>query len=190
MPQHLVVRGNNRLPCFFDDQDRHVYLAYLGEYAKTYSCEIHSYVLMTNHVHLLATAREPGAISSFMQVLNRRYSRYANKAHERTGTLYEGRFRSCLVETDRHFLAVMRYIELNPVRAGMVAHPADYRWSSYRLNASGRPSGILTPHPVYLELANAPEDRREAYRRLFGQAMTTEDLEHIRSGISKGKPLK
>jgi putative transposase len=190
MPQHLVVRGNNRLPCFFNDQDRRVYLGYLGEYAVAQACEIHAYVLMTNHVHLLATAREAGAMSRFMQVLNRRYSRYANKAHGRTGTLYEGRFRSCLIETERYFLAVMRYIELNPVRAGMVAHPSEYQWSSYLWNSSGAPAGFLTPHPVYLGLSATREGRRKAYQSLFGSDMDDEDLENIRGSTAKCKPLK
>jgi len=190
MPQHLVARGNNRLPCFFEDQDRRVYLGYLREYSAELACEIHAYVLMTNHIHLLVTCREPGGISRFMQVLNRRYSRYFNRAHGRTGTLYEGRFRSCLIETERYFLAVMRYIELNPVRAGMVALPGDYPWSSHRANASGIPGGLLTPHPIYLGLAAALEGRKWAYQRLFETAIPDDDIQIIRGSTLKGVPLK
>ena len=156
MPQHLIVRGNNRLPCFIDDRDRNLYLSYLQEYSLANGCEIHAYVLMTNHVHLLATGREAMGVSRFMQVLNRRYARYFNKAHERTGTLYEGRFRSSLIQTERNFFAVMRYIELNPVRAGMVATPGEYRWSSHRENVGGAPRGLVTPHPLYDQLGASP----------------------------------
>ncbi len=148
LPRHLWIRGNNRLPCFLDVQDRHVYLAYLGESLESSNTELHAFVLMTNHVHLLATGIEADSVSRFMQQLNRRYSRYFNKAHDRTGTLYEGRYQSRVVETDPHFLGEMRYIERNPVKAGMVQHPGDYPWSSYWQNACGDPGGLLTPHPL------------------------------------------
>ena len=121
---------------------------------------MHAYVLMTNHVHLLVTGREPRSISRFMQQLNRRYSRYFNKAHERTGTLYEGRFGSSHIESERYFFTVMRYIEINPVRAGMVRHPGDYPWSSHRQNACGAPNGLLTPHPLFIGLGGDPDEPR------------------------------
>lgn len=179
-PRHLWIRCNNRLPCFLEDQDRHVYLTYLGESLESSNTDLHAFVLMTNHVHLLATGQEADSVSRFMQQLNRRYSRYFNKAHDRTGTLYEGRYQSRLVETDSHFLGEMRYIERNPVKAGMVQHPGDYPWSSYWQNASGEPGGLLTPHSVYQELGSSPEARGLAYRRLFELPDEDRKLEVIR----------
>src|SRR2546422_6579877 len=149
-PQHLIARGNNRGPCFFNDRDRRVFLKYLGEACVIHECDVHALVLMTNHVHLLATGKRPGSISRTMQSVERRYSRYVNSAYGRTGTLYDGRFKSSIVETGAYFLACMRYIELNPVRAGMVAMPADFAWSSFRQNSSGLPKGLITAHAEYL----------------------------------------
>jgi REP-associated tyrosine transposase len=182
VPRHLVVRGNNRLPCFVEDEDRGVYLNYLQESLLASKTEVHAYVLMTNHVHLLATGREADSVSRFMQQLNRRYSRYFNKAHSRTGTLYEGRYRSKLIQTEKHFLAAMRYIERNPVRAGMVANPAEYPWSSHRQNARGAPAGMLTPHPLYEGLGKDPDNRSRAYRNLFELPDDEQDLQVIRIG--------
>ena len=185
MPQHLWIRGNNRLPCFFEELDRHVYLGYLNEASIVSASEVHAYVLMTNHVHLLATGREPRSLSRLMQAVNRRYSRYFNKAHERTGTLYESRYRSSLVQTERYFFALMRYIELNPVRAGMVQHPGGYPWSSYRQNALGAPAGVLTAHPLYCQLGTTPSDRSHAYRRLFSMPMDDDTISEIRTALKK-----
>jgi putative transposase len=182
MPCHLWVRGNNRLPCFLEDDDRLVYLNYLGESCVGSSTDLHAFVLMTNHVHLLATGREPGSISRFMQQLNRRYSRFFNKAHGRTGTLYERRFGSSHIQTEPYFFTTMRYIESNPVRAGMVLHPRDYQWSSYRQNASGLPNGLLTPHPLYGCLGRDVESRAQAYRALFDLPEDEETLKVIRLG--------
>lgn len=181
MPQHLVVRGNNRLPCFFEDRDRHVYLDYAREHSAGLACDIHAFVLMTNHVHIVATGREPGAISRFMQVLNRRYARYVNKAYDRTGTLYEGRFRSVLIVTDRQFFTAMQYVERNPVVAGLVKAPGDYPWSSFRENAKGAPGGLLTAHPLYCQLGATPGDRSRAYLRMFTDAVDPNDLATIRA---------
>jgi len=182
IPRHLWVRGNNRQPCFVEDKDRFVYLDYLQESLVASKTEVHAYVLMTNHVHLLATGREPNSVSRFMQQLNRRYARYFNKAHSRTGTLYEGRYRSSLIETDRYFFTAMRYIECNPVEAGMVGHPEEYPWSSFRQNSCGSPGGVITPHPLYDGLGQCPADRRCAYRRLFELPEDAEALKAIRLG--------
>jgi putative transposase len=183
LPQHVWIRGNNRLPCFFTDKDRHVYLGYVKEESAERSCDVHAYVLMTNHVHLLVTGRKEGALSRFMQLLNRRYCRYVNQAHERTGTLYEGRFNSSQVLTDHYFLALMRYIELNPVRAAMVPSPGDYRWSSHAQNATGSPAGFLVEHPVYTALGSNRFERSVAYRHLFDVALDEPTLARIRRGI-------
>jgi len=186
---HLWIRGNNKQPCFFADKDRHVYLKCMVEEAMARRCDVHNFVLMTNHVHMLASARVPGAISRFMQVLNRRYCRYVNEEHGRTGTLWERRFNSSLVMTEHYFFTLARYIEQNPVRAGMVARPEEYAWSSHRENACGAPSRTVTPHPAYLELGRCEASRRAAYLRLFDRPVDEDALSKIRKSICRGDPL-
>lgn len=189
LPLHLVQRGNNRCDCFIDDADRLRYLALLRELAAHFHCSVHAYVLMTNHVHLLVTPAEAGRLARFMRSLGQRYVQRFNRRHGRTGTLWEGRFRSSLVQSDSYLLACQRYIERNPVRARMVAHPADYPWSSYRANALGAPSKILTPHLVYEALAGTEQARQAAYARLFNIPAPAAEEETIRSSLRKGKPL-
>jgi putative transposase len=185
VPQHVIQRGNNKQACFFCDKDRQLYLNKLAEYAVEYNVHIHAYVLMTNHVHLLLTPQQDGATSVFMQAVGRSYVRYVNSAYTRSGTLWEGRFKSSLIECDRYFLAVSRYIELNPVRAGLVQLAQDYVWSSYCTNALGQPSAILTPHQVYIALAAQPEQRFSAYKALFEQTITDPELTAIRNAVNK-----
>lgn len=189
LPQHIILRGNNRTICFFTELDRRVFLKYLREALEETGCVIHAYVLMTNHVHLLTTANEVGAISRMMQSVGRRYARYINTSQGRTGTLFEGRFRSCVVDTDRYFLTVMCYIELNPIRAGMVAHPGEYRWSSFRENAGGSPSGLLTPHSVFEGLGSDRHTRRRAYLSLFDLGVDDKTLREIRLHTNKNRVL-
>ncbi|HET9483743.1 MAG TPA: transposase [Xanthomonadales bacterium] len=179
-PQHVVQRGNDRMACFRDDFDREMFLDFLARAAERYDCAIHAHVLMTNHVHLLVTPNRRRALSLMMQSLGARYVMAFNRRHLRTGTLWEGRYRSCLVDNDRYALACSRYIELNPVRAGLVASPADFRWSSYSANALGAHAGFLIPHSAYLELGLADETRRAAYRALFADALTEDQLAAIR----------
>ncbi|MCI0505129.1 MAG: transposase [Gammaproteobacteria bacterium] len=168
LPQHVIQRGNNRKPCFFSEQDYRRYLEDLEEVAGKYDCRIHAYVLMTNHVHMLITPMVDHGISQMMQALGRRYVCYVNKTYNRTGTLWEGRYKSCLIDSDRYLLTCMRYIELNPVRADMVSHPGEYQWSSYRANAQREESILIEHHPLYLELGTSTEERSMAYRELFG----------------------
>jgi len=174
---------------FFSDKDRVVFLRHLGEACSDNRCGLHAFVLMTNHVHLLATGYSGGAISLTMRDVGRRYVQYFNGEYERTGTLYEGRFKSSLVETTRYFLTCMRYIELNPVRAGIVTHPADYSWSSFCQNASGDPSGLVVAHAEYLQLGANPRNRGEAYRRLFDEAIGDDQLAAIRNSAQKSRAL-
>jgi putative transposase len=189
LAHHVRARGNNHARCFFRDQDCRIYLRHLSETACENGCDIHAFVLMTNHVHLLATGRRQGAISRMMQCLGRRYVRYVNDTHGRSGTLYEGRFKSGPVETERYFLTCMRYIELNPVRAGMVAAPQDYCWSSFAQNALGEPHEWLAPHPEYLRLGKDAAERTRAYRELFAQPFDPLDLAAIREHTRKGRAL-
>ena len=180
VPQHIVQRGNNRGACFFCDDDRFTYLDRLAHHARRLSVEVHAYVLMTNHVHVLATPQQHGAISSLMQDLGRDYVRLVNAAHRRSGTLWEGRFYSCLIDTDRYLLACMRYIESNPVRACIVEDAARYYWSSHRSNALGRASALIVPHAVYVALGPTAPERCAAYRALFASAAMAGDEEALR----------
>jgi putative transposase len=189
MPLHIIQRGNNRSACFFAEEDYLVYLRHLQELAARFACFVHAHVLMTNHVHLLLTAREPDGASNLMKHLGQRYVQYVNRAYKRSGTLWEGRFRSSIVQVEVYLLRCHRYIELNPVRAGMVEHPADYRWSSFGANAMGKPDRLITPHPAYLALANDVAVRRSAYLEMFRSAMAADELEQIRSACSAGYAL-
>ena len=167
VPMHIIQRGNNRQACFFADEDYLAYLRWLGEYAKQSGCAIHAYVLMTNHVHLLLTPRRADSAGELMKRLGQRYVQYINRTYERSGTLWEGRFRSCLTQEEDYLLSCYRYIELNPVRAGIVAHPAEYRWSSYRANAQGEKNKLIKAHALYAALGKDGDQRRAAYRELF-----------------------
>jgi putative transposase len=152
MPQHVIQRGHNREPCFFAEEDYQRYLHDAHEAALKNRLQIHSYVLMTNHVHLLVTPEQPFSVMHAMQDLGRKYVRYINHSYKRTGGLWEGRYKASLVDSEAYLLTCMRYIEMNPVRAGMVEHPGEYRWSSYSANADGESNVILTMHPLYKAL--------------------------------------
>ena len=179
-PLHIVQRGINREPCFFTDEDYYCYLHWLEESARACGCAIHAYVLMTNHVHLLLTPDETGSPSRLMQSLGRRYVQYTNRFYRRTGSLWEGRFKSSLVQAEDYLLACQRYIELNPVRAGMCAHPREYRWSSYRANAEQARDPLVTAHDEYRGLGATGDARRAAYRRLLEDQLDPAVIEAIR----------
>lgn len=184
IPQHVIQRGNNREPCFYSEQDYRRYLDDLKQSAIKYDCRIHAYVLMTNHVHLLVTPMKDHGISNMMQALGRRYVYYVNKTYRRTGTLWEGRYKSSLVDSDYYLLTCMRYIELNPVRANMVEHPGEYKWSSYSANAQDAYDNLIEQHPKYLELAKLDEERKTAYRELFRNHMDSDILHEIRDSLN------
>jgi putative transposase len=180
IPWHIIQRGNNRSACFFADADYRLYLRYLGEFSAKFHCALHAYVLMTNHVHLLATPRSPPGLPKMMQAIGRVYVQYFNGKYRRTGTLWEGRYKAAIVDDERYLLTCMRYIELNPVRARMVASPGQYAWSSFRANACGDADELVSPHTTYARLAAAPEERQRAYRTLFRSSISEEDLCLIR----------
>ena len=186
LPQHVIQRGNNRGACFFADRDYRCYLDWLRKAAGDHGVAVHAYVLMTNHVHILATPGKPGALATMMQSLGRRYVRYVNRAYERTGTLWEGRYKAGAVDSDDYLLRVYRYIELNPVRASMVAHSGEYRWSSYGKNSGDTEIDWLTPHAVYLALGRDSTERTEAYRALFRDEFNPEDTARIRIAVNLG----
>ena len=184
IPQHVIQRGNNRNPCFFNEADYQRYLDDLAEAAKKSFCNIHAYVLMTNHVHLLVTPMSQHGVSEMMQSLGRRYVRYINQTYNRSGTLWEGRFKASLVDSERYLLACMRYIELNPVRAGMVSHPGEYEWTSYHGNGQHGLNALLSSHPVYHQLANVAERRQVIYRELFGDILDDGSIHEIREALN------
>jgi putative transposase len=185
-PLHVIQRGVNRTACFVDDIDRDCYVRALRVASEGAGCAIHAYVLMSNHVHLLLTPRDAWSPSRMMHTLGRGYVRYFNDRHERTGTLWEGRFRSSLVDSERYFLACSRYVELNPVRAGMVSRADEYRWSSFRCNAHGERDALVTPHPVYMALGRIGSSRRASYRALFASPLGPEVMYAIRRAAKSG----
>lgn len=188
-PLHIVQRGINREPCFFAEEDYQCYLHWLEEAARNCRCAIHAYVLMTNHVHLLLTPAVSGAPARLMQSLGRRYVQYINRTYRRTGSLWEGRYKSSVVQEESYLLACMRYIELNPVRAAMVADPGGYRWSSYQANGLGQPDARLTPHPLYLGLDVEATRRCHAYRALFRPQLDADAASDVRHALQLGMPL-
>jgi putative transposase len=186
LPLHVVQRGINRESCFLSDSDRLVYLSLVEKRAPTFECAMHAFVLMTNHVHLLLTPARVDSASMLMKHVGQEYVQYFNRTHARSGSLWEGRFHSSIVDTERYLLRCHRYVELNPVRAGMVSGPGEYAWSSYQANAWGRASSLIEPHPVYLALGGTPGERIRAYQTLFAEAITQGELDEIRHAVNGG----
>jgi putative transposase len=189
VPEHIIQRGNNRQSIFTCDDDMTAYRTWLKDYAEKLGVAIHAWVFMTNHVHLLCTPKTSTAISQMMQSVGRRYVQYFNRAYKRSGTLWEGRFRSCLVQEEAYLLQLYRYIELNPVRARIVDDPADYIWSSYQSNAFGKQTRLLTAHSLYQKLGKTAEERESNYRALFRNQVEGKLLEDIRQASNKGLVL-
>lgn len=184
VPQHIIQRGNNRAGCFYGDPDRRFYLRCLAEAARRRGCAVHAYVLMANHVHLLVTPHEEGAVSLMLQDVGRRYVRVLNTLHGRTGTLWEGRYKSSLIDSDSYLFNCHRYIELNPVRAGIVTDPAEYLWSSHRHYALGRPNPLITERAEYAALGNSDLERQQAFRSLFSVTIDGATLAAIRKAVN------
>ena len=185
VPQHVIQRGNNRENCFFTNDDYRRYLRYLRDAAIENHTAIHAYVLMTNHVHILATPGREFGISHMMQDLGRRYVPYINRTYQRTGTLWSGRYKASLIDSEAYLLTCMRYIELNPVRAGMSQHPGEYPWSSFTSNAQLAVSTFIEPHPVYQSLGKTVAERAMAYRNLFQNPISPNDVRDIRVSLNQ-----
>jgi putative transposase len=189
IPAHVIQRGNCRQAVFFCDDDYQAYLTWLNEGAQKHGCKVHAYVLMTNHVHLLMTPQSHESISKTIQYVGRHYVRYINAVYEKSGTLWEGRHKGCIIDSDRYLLICMRYIELNPVRALMVNKPIDYMWSSFAANATGKVNQVVTSHDLYKALGDQPETRHAAYRELFRHTLDSESVHAIRATVQTGTPL-
>jgi putative transposase len=184
VPLHIIQRGNNRAPIFAVGKDLEFYRHHLGKVAAAHGLAIHAYVLMTNHVHLLATPQSATSAPKAMQALGGRYARHFNWMYGRTGTLWEGRYKAAPVDTEAYLLTCMRYIELNPVRAGLASEPAAYRWSSHGANAHGVADPLVVAHPLYKQLGSTPALRQAAYRELFELELGDRDLVAIRDATN------
>ena len=188
-PHHVIQRGNDRQVIFREQADYQKFLVWLKESAHFYEVAIHAYVLMPNHLHLLATPNDATGLALMMQKVGRFYVPWFNHKYERTGGLFEGRFRTSLIDTDRYFMTCSRYIELNPVRAHMVAGPGDYAWSSYAHHAGVRVDTLVADHALFWALGNTPFQREAAYMDMVQQGLSTEEVEFITRSILKNQPL-
>ncbi|HEY1303332.1 MAG TPA: transposase [Vicinamibacterales bacterium] len=183
LPQHVVNRGNNRCDIFLAEQDYLFFLRALWDASARHQLDIHGYALMTNHFHMVATPRTSRGLSDAMHVVGTKYVGYFNRRHTRTGRLFEGPFKSSVIDTDTYWFTCMRYVELNPVRAGLVSDPADYRWSSYRSNALGAEDRLIATHPLYASLGESAASRQQSWRELCREAIPQEQLFEIREAV-------
>ncbi|MES2319582.1 MAG: transposase [Pseudomonadota bacterium] len=181
---HIIQRGNNRNNCFFTTSDYLVYLDLLRRSAAGAGCRIHAYVLMTNHIHILASPEQESAPANMMKAIGERYVQYVNQRYNRSGTLWDGRYKSCLVQDETYLMVCHRYIEQNPVRAGMVTHPSLYQWSSHRCNAYGNADQLITPHPIFTSLGSDDFARALAYRALFAERLSDRELAELRDATN------
>ena len=188
-PHHVLQRGNDNQPIFRDDDDHRRFLEFLRESAKFYRVAIHAYVLMPNHVHLLATPADEDGLAAMMQKVGRLYVPWFNNKYGRSGTLFQGRFRTSVIDANAYFLACVRYIELNPQRNQLAFDPLEYPWSSYAHHAGVRPDPLITDHAKYWELGNTPFQREAAYIELAQQGMSGQELDTINAAVLKGAPL-
>ncbi len=189
VPVHLVQRGRSREPVFFENNDYHAYLNWLKTAGERYDCAIHAYVLMTNHIHILATPKDQQGISRMMQYVGRHYVPYLNDTYGTSGSIWEGRYKASLISDEQYLFACMRYIELNPVRAEMVGRPGDYPWSSYRRNAEGEHDPLITEHSLFKALGKTKRKRQEAYKALFDVDLEESQRTAIRAAWQTGTPL-
>ena len=188
-PVHAMQRGHNRMDVFKDKFDYEFYLEALFDAIEVEKIDLHAYVLMTNHVHLLLSAPSKDTLSRLFQSVGRRYVQHFNKRYGRTGTLWEGRFRSCLVDSERYLLEVYRYIELNPVRAGIVDHPQTYHYSSYRHHSGAQPNSHIKDHPLFWSLGNTPFERQASYKALVDEGLSPHQTARITDHTMRGIPI-
>ena len=188
-PLHVMHRGNNRQDIFKRDEDYYRFIEDLGCSLNKSGCLLHAYVLMTNHFHLLLTPPSEKALSQFMQSIGRRYVRYFNSEYKRSGTLWEGRYKSSLIDSESYLLTCYRYIEENPVRANMVTCPEAYKWSSYHYNALGHKNPLITEHENYTQIGATEHARRMAYAGLFQTGLDSKESQLVSASIEKDEVL-
>jgi len=185
-PHHVIQRGAGQQPVFIDTQDHRLFLEHLQTAAKKFNVALHAYVLMSNHIHLLATPVESTGLAKMMQWIGRYYVPYFNQKYGRCGTLWQGRYKTAVIDSERYFLICSRYIEMNAVRAGIVAAPENYLWSSYHHHVGERQDALITEHPLYWALGNTPFAREAAYRQLIQQALPNDAVTMLTNSTLKG----
>jgi len=190
LTQHVIQRGNNKSDIFRATDDYELFLAAVAEACQLHDVTVNAYALMTNHVHLMMTPNAPEGVSRAMQAIGRRYVYYFNHVYARTGGLFEGRYRSTVIDNERYWFTCARYVELNPVRAKLVARPDDYRWSSYRAHALGIDDRVVSFHPLYSALGTSPRVRRDAWRALCGEALSDDELDDLRRALHRGTGVR
>lgn len=188
-PHHIIQRGNDRQVIFHDADDCLAFLAWLREASRQFKVAIHAYVLMGNHLHLLASPTDAQGLARMMQWIGRYYVPYFNRKYDRIGTLWQGRFKTSVIESEQYFMLCSRYIEMNPVRAGLVSHPGEYRWSSYAHHVGDKSDALIADHPLYWALGNTPFVREAAYKQWMAQAVTQEEVESLSQAVLKGWAL-
>ena len=186
----MIQRGVNRSDIFHAPPDYECFLTIFRAAATKYETDVHTYVLMTNHFHCIVTPRVEGALSRTMKNLEETYAGYFNRRYNRSGGLYQGRFRSFQIDTERYWFTCMRYVELNPIRAGMVARPEDHRWSSHRFHAFGEPNDLIVPHPLYLALGTSASVRHQCWRTICGEALPAQQLAEMRDLVRHGPRVR
>lgn len=188
-PHHIIQRGNDGQMIFRDVDDCLAFLVWLREASKHFKVAIHAYVLMGNHLHLLASPSDAAGLGRMMQWVGRFYVPYFNRKYGRAGTLWQGRFKTSVIESEQYFMLCSRYIEMNPVRAGLVSHPSEYRWSSYAHHVGDKPDALIADHPLYWALGNTPFEREAAYTQLMSQTVSQEVFDNLGQAVLKGWAL-
>lgn len=188
-PHHIIQRGNDRQPIFCDEEDCRVFLQWLREASRQFKVSIHAYVLMGNHLHLLATPVDNTGLARMMQWIGRYYVPYFNRKYSRAGTLWQGRFKTSIIDSEQYFLKCSRYIEMNPVRAGLVGHPSAYQWSSYAHHVGDRADPLISDHMLYWAMGNTPFEREAAYREFLAQAIPQEEIDGLSQSVLRGRTL-
>jgi putative transposase len=188
-PHHIIQRGHDRQAIFVDEEDFSSFLRWLREASRQFKVAIHAYVLMGNHFHLLATPSDVLGLGRMMQWIGRFYVPFFNRKYGRTGTLWQGRFKTSIIDSERYFLICSRYIEMNPVRAGLVPQPSAYRWSSYAHHVGDRPDGLIADHPLYWAMGNTPFEREAAYKQFMAQPIVQAEVDELNQAVLKGWAL-
>ena len=189
-PHHVIQRGVNRVDIFRTPSDYECFLTIFRAAAAAHETDVHTYVLMTNHIHFIVTPRVEGALSKTMKNVGQTYVRYFNRRYERTGGLFDGRYRSLVIDSESYWFTCMRYVELNPVRAGIAARPEEYRWSSYRFHALGERDDLIVPHRLYVALGNTTSMRQQCWQAICGEALAEEQLAEMRDLVRHGRAVR